>query len=632
MSRFITLALLAVSTAVWAQSEPPSPAPLKFPFESSNAIVKYDCTLVHVEPDGKSTALRHYRVALLTDRAINQYAQDVTVYNLGYDTVEVVAARIYVPGGGVVEVDTSAIKDVPMPAYGKFFLHNVREKIITFPELQKGSEIEVVYRERTREAPMDGQFDLTEYFQHSDPIQTKFVQVRVPEAMELHWKARSTEIPYSKSTKDGQTMHVWSAVSIPQFVPEPGMPPSPEVTPQLLITTVKDWQTWSRWYSTLSETTMVANDEIRAMVAELTKGKQTSDEKLRAIFYFVSNNIRYVETALTGRKAGYKPESASTTFRNKYGVCRDKAALMVTMLREAGIQSDITLMNPAWKIDQEIPADQFNHAVVAVHDGDSTFYVDPTVEKTADYLAASEQDRAVLVCNDAGEDLTWTPIEPSEKNLYQIRAQSRLDEHGTFHSDVTISTRGLPDLALRSYLQSLPPEERTNLFKRLVQSISPAATLDTVQFTEFMDFSTPVEIRMAFSARNYSVPAGKYTLFQLPGQSGTLDFLTSSLLSGSELTSRRFDLRLTSTFAVRSEETVSYPKGLKIRSLPEKVDLNYGDFRMARDFESKGHSIKVRRVLDFSTLDIPLERYQQLQELLQKSETMGRGQVVLTKG
>jgi hypothetical protein len=305
---------------------------------------------------------------------------------------------------------------------------------------------------------------------------------------------------------------------------------------------------------------------------------------------------------------------------------------MVTMLREAGIRSDITLMNPSWKIDRDVPADQFNHAIVAVHEGDSTFFVDPTVEKTVDYLAASEQDRAVLICDQKGEDLQWTPLEPSEKNLYQIHAQSRLDEQGKFHSDVTISTHGLPDLALRNYLQSLPPEERVNLFKRIVQGISSTATLDTISFTEFMDFSKPVEIKMSFTAKNYSIPAGKFTVFQIPGQSGTLDLVVNGLLRGSELTSRRFDLRLRTTFAVRGEETVTYPKGFKIRSLPEKVDVNYGEFRLARDFEAKENTLRVRRVMDFSTLDIPLDRYQQLQELLQKSETMGRGQVVLTKG
>jgi hypothetical protein len=632
MLRFILTPVLGMlASAVWAQTEPPASAPLRFPFEQSNAIVKYDCTMVQVEPDGKSTMLQHYRIAVLSDRAIRQYGIDNTVYNLGYDTVEVVAARVHLPGGKMVELDTSAIKDVPMPAFGKFFLQNVREKIITFPELQKGSEIEVMLRQITREAPMENEYDHSEYFTGSDPIVDKYLAISMPDSMILHSKEYSGDVPFTTSSENGVTRYVWSASNIPQFVPEPGMPPPPEVIPRVQTTTVKDWKTWSRWYYNLSDSSMVADDDIRAMVKQLTSGKQTSDEKLRAIFNYVSNNIRYVETALTGKKAGYKPEPAPVTFRNKYGVCRDKAALMVTMLREAGISSDITLMNPVWKID-DFPVDQFNHAVVAVHVGDSTFFVDPTAEKTADYMPANEQDRAVLICDKKGEDLAWTPTEPSSKNLYQIEAKSTLDDKGKYQSDVTISARGLPDLALRNFLQSMPPEERVNVFKRILQDISPTVILDTISFTPFMDLSQPVQIRLSFTATNYSIPAGKYTLFQMPEQAGTLDLVVNGLLHGSELTKRRYDLRLASTFAVRGEETVTYPKDLKVRSLPETVDMNFGDFRLARDFESKGNSLRVRRVLDFSTLDIPLDRYQELQELLQKSQAMSRGQVVLTKG
>ena len=72
MFRCILMLALGFVSCVFAQNEPPGPAPLKFPFEESNAIVKFDCTSVNVAADGKSTALRHYRVAVLSDRAIRQ--------------------------------------------------------------------------------------------------------------------------------------------------------------------------------------------------------------------------------------------------------------------------------------------------------------------------------------------------------------------------------------------------------------------------------------------------------------------------------------------------------------------------------------------------------------------------------
>jgi transglutaminase-like putative cysteine protease len=526
MNRIIGILIFAgIAGVVFSQSEITPPPAISFPYEPSNAVVRFDCTYVNLKADGTSETLKHYRVALLTDRAIRQYAQDVTVYNLGYDTVEVISALVHLPSGEIVEVDTSAIKDVPMPAYDRFYLENVREKIITFPELTKGAEIEVRYKEITREPPMDGEFNLTDYLAHTDPIQDKYIQIDAPEDMELKWKVRSGEAQYLRTVNNGIASHVWTTSNVPQIVPEPGMPPIPEVTPELLVSTIKDWETWSRWYYNLSEPETVADDEICRQVAELTAGK-SREEAIRAIFYFVSNKIRYVDTALTGKKAGYKPESAPVTLRNKYGVCRDKAALMVSMLREAGVESNIVLMNPVWKIDQDIPADQFNHAIVAVRDGDQVTYIDPTVEKTVEYLAANEQDRGVLMCTKEGTNLDWTAIEPPENNLYEIKAKSKLDENGLLKSNLTISTKGLPDLILRSHLQSMPPEEREMMFKQLIQGISPKAMLDSIEFSDLLDFSVPVTIKLSFMAEDFSIPAGEYLLFQVPGQSGGLDFVS----------------------------------------------------------------------------------------------------------
>jgi hypothetical protein len=631
----LLISALALAGSVPAQQTAEKPAPLSFPYEPSNAIIRYDSTVADVQADGKSTVLHHYRVAVLTDRAIRNYAQDETVYNLGYDSVVVLTAKVHLPSGKVVDVmaDSSAIKDVPLPAYGKFYLQNVREKIITFPELVQGAEIEVAYREITHDTPMDGQFEASEHFEDYEPMQARYVEIVTPSSMKLKWKAHGhDEIPYTEVQDGARTHHIWAMENVPQFKPEPGMPPAAELLQRLMVTTVPDWQTWSRWYTALSESSMTADETVRKQAHLLADREKTTDAKLRKIFYFCSNDIRYVETALTGRKAGYKPALASTTLQNKYGVCRDKAALMVAMLREVGIPADITLMNPSWKIDGSIPVDQFNHAVVAVKLDGKTQFVDPTVEKIKDFLSAEEQDRAVLVCNQKGEDLAWTPLQPADQNLYQIQAESRLTEEGTFLSDVSITTQGLPDHVLRNQLRSLSPEKRLRFFRTLVQKIHPTAQLDTVTTSDPGDYDKAVTIHLKFHADAYTIPAGKYVLFQVPGQSAALDFLTAALLRGSDLQTRKYDLRLASTFAVKVQERVSYPAGYKVRSVPDNVDLNYGDFRLARDFESKPNSITVRRALTFSTLNVSLKDYGKLRELLHAGSAMARGQIVLVKG
>ncbi len=623
----IFIFILAFCGAVFAQ-EAPQAGP-NLPFEQANAVVRYDCTSVIVNKDGSGETLRRYRVVLLSDRAVQQYSQDETVYNLGYDTVEVIAARVHLPDGRIVNVDSSAIKDVPLPAFGKFFLHNVREKIITFPALQRGAEIEVVYKEETREPPMDGEFNLSEYFEHTDPMQQKVVEVSIPTEMPLNWKVRGSSVSHVKVEREGRAHHLWTIQDVPQIVPEPGMPPFPETARQLLVTTIPDWQTWSRWYEALAEPEMVADSSIRAEVIALTKGK-SREEAIRSIFQFVSNKIRYVDTALTGRKAGYKPESATTTYRNKYGVCRDKAALMVTMLREAGIESNIVLMNPSWKIDHEIATDQFNHAIVSVRDGKSEIFIDPTVEKTTEFLAANEQDRGVLICTKEGRDLEWTPVEDASKNLYLVSSNSKIDEDGALLSEISIESRGFPDLILRSYLQSIAPQEREILFQGFVQSLSPMARLDSLSVSDLADLDQPLDIKLKVSAADYAIQAGKFWLVNSIAQGRKLDFLSIWLLSGSELTERRYPLRLGSTFAVQMNETLEYPKGFKVRSLPDDLEISEVEFRLSRTCVAQGHKVTVRQALEVHTLDIPLSRYPSLLEMVNQLEALERGKVILT--
>ena len=50
----------------------------------------------------------------------------------------------------------------------------------------------------------------------------------------------------------------------------------------------------------------------------------------------------------------------------KYGVCRDKAALLVSLLRTAGLNSYPVLINVGTKMDPDVPDPFFNHAIVSV--------------------------------------------------------------------------------------------------------------------------------------------------------------------------------------------------------------------------------------------------------------------------
>lgn len=64
---------------------------------------------------------------------------------------------------------------------------------------------------------------------------------------------------------------------------------------------------------------------------------------------------------------GYQPHSASDVFCYHYGDCKDKATLLSTMLKVAGINLDYILIDTARGfVNPSLPSAWFNHAILAI--------------------------------------------------------------------------------------------------------------------------------------------------------------------------------------------------------------------------------------------------------------------------
>ncbi len=112
----------------------------------------------------------------------------------------------------------------------------------------------------------------------------------------------------------------------------------------------------------------------------------------------------------------------SMTFERKAGICRDKAALLVAMLRIAGFESYPVLIMNGPKKDAEVPQPFFNHAISCVRNPDGTYLLmDATDENTKELCPAYLNDQSYVVASQKGETLHTSPIIPAEQNMVDIR-------------------------------------------------------------------------------------------------------------------------------------------------------------------------------------------------------------------
>ena len=179
---------------------------------------------------------------------------------------------------------------------------------------------------------------------------------------------------------------------------------------------------------------------------------------------------------------GYAPHDIDITFANRYGVCRDKAALLVAMLRMAGHDAFPVLIHVGAKHDPDVPQPFFNHAIVAVEnrergDGSGERYIlmDPTNENAKDLFPAYESDKSYIVCRPDGDVLRTSPVPTAEHNAVRVSTSATLSKDGSLFMESDIAFDGINDTAYRAALVRKTPDERVKFFERAAKALSSGA-------------------------------------------------------------------------------------------------------------------------------------------------------------
>ncbi len=610
-------------------------------YPDADALIILDKTDAYFNEDGTANTYQYGLGKILTDAGIDKYAERHVPYYRTYDTVLIRIARVIKQDGRVVDVPEEDIKDISSAGiqYMNIYEPDAREKVIAFKDLEVGDCVEYQYVDSLFHPPLDSEFEGGDIFQVTEPIIKKVVTVTGPASMPLRYMVKNGEIRFEKKEVEDKIVYRWQAENVDKIVTEPVMPSFIEIAPFLVFTTVDSWEDISRWWNGIAESKYELNDALRAEVASLTEGKTTREEKVDAIYHFVAQKIRYMGLG-TGKKKGLEPKPVVETYETKYGVCRDVAALMVAMLREADVDCEIVLTSMGSKVYDDLPYIGFNHAIVAVTNDDGSYtYVDPTVENSIDWLPAMEAEQQVLVCNAEGSTLGDTPYSPPEDNMGNIKATSSLSESGVFTSEVNMTMHGFYDMALRDFLKQVPPAQINMFFGYILQDVYPGATLTGFSTSDPEDLTKALELNFSYRIPDYPLEADEFVLVKSPMALGVFELISHSVFSRASLPERTYPWSPGFTFGATEEEVITLPPGLKIKAVPDAVNKDFGpvEYRMSYstdlpvDLEQGGVQVTYRKELLVKSKQMSPEEYKMLKEVLRASAKAARGEIVMVK-
>src|SRR5690606_26522168 len=167
-----------------------------------------------------------------------------------------------------------------------------------------------------------------------------------------------------------------------------------------------------KWYSEAIRGFTEPDDEVRRIAAELTKGKRTRDEKLRALFEFVADDIRYVNY-VSGE--WWLPNRPQQLLARREGDCDDKAILLITLLRAIGIEAQEVLVQtrltgqPSILRAKNAAAPLFDHGIAFLPGPNGGTYLDATSPEARIGPLPSMDARAVALRMDGPAEIVQLP-------------------------------------------------------------------------------------------------------------------------------------------------------------------------------------------------------------------------------
>ena len=138
------------------------------------------------------------------------------------------------------------------------------------------------------------------------------------------------------------------------------------------------WNDVVAWADHLFQVSDTGNEEFTRIVDRL-RALGTEEERATAALEFVQSEIRYFSISLG--ESSHRPAQPSTVLQRRYGDCKDKTLLLMSLLRALGIESRPALLKLGggrWLAKALPSPDAFDHVIVRATVGDQGHYLDPT--------------------------------------------------------------------------------------------------------------------------------------------------------------------------------------------------------------------------------------------------------------
>jgi tetratricopeptide (TPR) repeat protein len=500
------LVITKTSDAQVASPADPKPADYsKEPYVFEQLIYK-----TVLQGDGTYSLDVTARVRVQSQAGVQQLGILNFPYASAMETEDVVYVRVLKPDQRVIVTPAENVLDMPTEITQQApFYSDQKQKQVAVKGLEIGDVVEYQSHNVAKTALDPGQFWFAFNFFRAGICLHEELQVSVPR--DRYVKVESPKLQPTTADQGAYRVYTWKSANLQTEAekkaaqaaantPESDEPERPAVQ----ITSFRNWDELGQWMGGLVASRAVVTPQIKAKADEITRNAKTDQEKIQALYDYVSTKFRYIGIALgIGR---YQPHAADDVLSNDYGDCKDKHTLFAALLAAENIKAYPALISSGLKLDPDLPSpQQFDHVITAIPQSNGYLFLDTTAEVAPfGYLIAELRDKDALVVPGNGPaKLVRTPKEPPFKPKFDFKTDGKLDDAGTLVTKSQINLRSDIEVAYREAFRRAGEPQWVQIMQQISGLLGFGGTVSDVTISPPDATTAPFQVDYTYTRKTY---------------------------------------------------------------------------------------------------------------------------------
>jgi len=421
--------------------------------------LRYDLVDDQVRLARGTRARWHHEISeAVTDKGIDALSHHEIAFDPSWETLTLVRLDVIRDGRRVSRLREARVKVLQRERELESRVYDGRKSVVLdVSDVRIGDTVEFAYARAGMNPVFQGHHAGDFDMRWEVPVAQVHRRLSTAAGLAVHVAALSGAPAPRVSQADGFDERTWDLHDVPALRMETSVPDSYNPYPWVEWSDFASWGDVARWAERLYPVPARPGPGLRSAVEGVARQVPRDDERVVAVLRLVQQQVRYLGVEIGA--GTHAPTAPDVVWARRWGDCKEKALLMVTMLRALGIDASPALVNTDRQEDiaRDLPgAGSFDHVIVRVRHGGRDVWLDPTRAPQQGTLATVTQpDYArALVLDGRSSALATMPAHSVDAHARDVRidVDSREGFDKPVRYDVRTTYRGFSADMMRDRL------------------------------------------------------------------------------------------------------------------------------------------------------------------------------------